>query len=56
MGFFAVVKQGVVRVGIQDLCYSSVNGHEVETKCGTHEPYPQPTDVDEFSRQHQIPQ
>ncbi len=55
-GHFALGKQGVIRVAIPDLCFTSANGQLVETKCGTHEPYPQPTDVEEFARQHQLAQ
>lgn len=55
-GFFGIGTHGVVRVAIPDLCFEMVSQREIATKCGTHKPYQQPTNIEEFLRQHEIPQ
>jgi hypothetical protein len=51
MGFFYMGNEPIPLV-LQDLCFEQVNGHEVKKRCGNHEPYQEPTDIEEYVQEH----
>jgi len=53
-GYLYMSPNGLNRIDIPDLCLRLINGKEVETKCGTNEPYQEPADLDRFAREHPI--
>jgi hypothetical protein len=52
-GFFFLGATGPIQINIPDLCLRQLNGREVSVKCGTSEPYQEPTDLEGFAREHQ---
>ena len=52
-GYFYVDGSGAVkRVDVTDLCVTLENGHEIRVNCSTKGPYQEPSDVEEFAREH----
>lgn len=41
-------------VDIPDLCIDQIGGHVTRLKCGTNEPYQEPTDVNGYAKNHQV--
>lgn len=55
-GFFYIGRTGLRQITVPDLCLKLVNGKDVEVKCGTNDPYQEPTDLEAFAQQHQVTQ
>lgn len=53
-GFFYMGRSGLTQITVSDLCLKLINGREVPVKCGTDQPYQEPTDLEKFAREHQI--
>lgn len=53
-GYFYVGSTGVTEIAVPDLCLKLVNGREVSVKCGTNEPYEEPSDLEKFVEDHKI--
>jgi len=53
-GFFYVGRTGLTQITVPDLCLKLINGREVAVKCGTDDPYQEPTDLEKFAQEHQV--
>lgn len=53
-GFFFLSATGPIQINIPNLCLRQLGGREVAVKCGTSEPYQEPTDLEGFTREHQV--
>lgn len=53
-GFFYMSGRGPIEINVTDLCLKLIGGQEIDVKCGTNEPYPEPADLERFVQQHQI--
>lgn len=53
-GFFYMGQSGLTQITVPDLCLKLINGREVPVKCGTDEPYQEPTDLEKFAQEHQV--
>lgn len=53
-GFFYMSGSGPTQINVPDLCLRLINGREVAVKCGTNEPYREPTDLEKFAQEHQV--
>jgi hypothetical protein len=53
-GFFYMSETGPTQISIPDLCLRPINGRQIAVKCGTNEPYQEPTDLEKFAQQHQV--
>jgi len=52
-GFFYMSGTGPIQIDVPDLCLRLINGREVAVRCGTSEPYQEPTDLEKFAQQHE---
>jgi hypothetical protein len=53
-GFFYMGRYGPTQISVPDLCLKLLGGREVAVKCGTNEPYQEPTDLERFAQEHQV--
>jgi hypothetical protein len=51
-GFFYMDKTGPIRIEVPGLCPSAFVGDVKPVKCGTKEPYVEPTDLEQFAKGH----
>lgn len=51
-GFFYIRRNGATQVNVPDLCLKLINGQDVRVRCGTSEPYQEPSDLEAFVREH----
>jgi hypothetical protein len=53
-GFFYLDGNTPVPINVPDLCESGLVGEVKPLKCGTNEPYTEPTDLKQFVREHRL--
>ena len=53
-GYFYMDTSGPIPVSAPDLCLARTNGNETKVRCGTSEPYEEPTDIEKFVREHRM--
>jgi hypothetical protein len=53
-GFFYLGGKGLTQIIVPDLCLKLINGREVSVKCGTNDPYEEPTNLEKFAHAHQV--
>jgi hypothetical protein len=53
-GFFYMSQSGLTQISVPDICLKLINGGEVAVKCGTDEPYQEPTDLEKFAQEHRV--
>ena len=51
-GYFYMSRSGPIQVEVPDLCLTLINGEEVRVKCGTSQPYQEPTNLEQFADEH----
>jgi hypothetical protein len=53
-GFFYIGQNGPIRINVPDLCGSSFVGDVKPVKCGTKQPYVEPTNLEQFVKDHRV--
>lgn len=53
-GFFYMAPNGPILVNVPGLCLSSYVGDVEPVKCGTHEPYVEPKDLEKFVQENRV--
>ena len=53
-GFFYMDNSGPIRIAVPGLCPSGVVGDVKPLRCGTHEPYIEPEDLEKFIQDNQV--
>jgi hypothetical protein len=53
-GFFYMSETRPTQINVPDFCLRLINGRDVAVKCGTNEPYQEPTDLEKFAQQHRV--
>lgn len=53
-GFFYMSGSRPTQMNVPDLCLKLINSREVAVKCGTNEPYREPTDLEKFAQEHEV--
>ena len=53
-GFFYMAPKGPILVDVPGLCLSSYVGDVKPVKCGTHEPYVEPKDLEKFVQENRV--
>jgi hypothetical protein len=51
-GFFYMSNTGPMQIDISDLCLGQINGRKTRVRCGTSEPYREPSDLERFVQDH----
>jgi hypothetical protein len=55
-GTFYMDRSGPVQVKLPDPCLMMLNNRKVRVKCGTNDPYQEPSDLESLVRQYQVTQ
>jgi hypothetical protein len=53
-GFFYMDQSGPIQISVAGLCGSAFAGDVKPVKCGTNEPYVEPTDLEQFVRENRV--
>ena len=53
-GFFYTAPNGPILINVPGLCSSAFEGDVKPVRCGTHEPYVEPTDLEKFVQENRV--
>jgi hypothetical protein len=53
-GYFYLGKTGPIQIRVPDLCLTLIKSREVRVKCGTTEPYQEPSNLEEMVQRNRI--